>query len=119
MRQLAVDGSKVRRYRELRGLTQRELAAQSGISQGQISKLEQGKPTSTELGTINKLATALHIEPSAIIVGVLEQSPVPGISAELWAELTQDERDLLEELARQYVRRHRRPPPHQLLCSTQ
>ena len=56
----------LRRARESKLLTQRELAAQSGIAQTTIARLEsQQRPA--QLSTVRKLAAALGVEPSDLM----------------------------------------------------
>jgi len=52
-------GKKLRDFREKRNLSQVQLYARSGVSQGYISDLEKGKKTPT-LSTIEKLAAGLR-----------------------------------------------------------
>ena len=58
---------KLKELRTGRFLTQRELARQAGISQVTIVRLEQGKQEPT-FSTIRKLAAALGVEPSELVV---------------------------------------------------
>lgn len=62
MQDVAYIGFNLRHFRERRYLTQRELAALSGVSADTIVKLEQDRwePRSS---TIRKLAQALEIHP--------------------------------------------------------
>jgi transcriptional regulator with XRE-family HTH domain len=55
-------GDRLRRLRRERGLTQEELAAESGVSYSVISMLERGKRTAARLSTISSLANALDCE---------------------------------------------------------
>ena len=52
--------------RRVLGLSQKELARRSGVSQQAISKLESGKSSPSEY-TIRLLASALHIAPSVLL----------------------------------------------------
>ena len=56
-------GSVLRRYREERRLTQRELAAAAGLSLGALRDLEQGRTQSPRWDTAERLATALGLGP--------------------------------------------------------
>lgn len=49
---------QVMELRERRGITQEELAAQTGIDQGDISRIERGSANPTER-TLNRIADAL------------------------------------------------------------
>ncbi|MVN90503.1 helix-turn-helix domain-containing protein [Mucilaginibacter aquatilis] len=57
-------GRKISRIRELRGMKQDALAAQLGISQQAISKIEQSENVEDE--SLIKIATALGLSPEAI-----------------------------------------------------
>jgi len=59
-------GHVLRQFRRERGLSQEELAFESGYHRTYISLLERGKK-SPSLKTIFQLAKALNIEPSEII----------------------------------------------------
>lgn len=51
---------KMRKYREARGLTQRELAHLTGITVNYISKLERGEVANPGIDLIASLAETLH-----------------------------------------------------------
>jgi len=67
-------GSRVRARREELDLSQAQLAARAGISQGQLSKIEQGKVPDNLSGTIESLASALRVS-VAYLCGVTEKAP--------------------------------------------
>ncbi len=54
--------TRLRTVRERAALTQRELAAKSGVNYVQISRIEQGD-VEPRPGTVRKLATALGVAP--------------------------------------------------------
>jgi len=58
-------GENLRRLRERRYLTQRELAARAGVSADTIVKLEQNR-WEPRLRTIKKLAEALEVHPDEL-----------------------------------------------------
>jgi transcriptional regulator with XRE-family HTH domain len=58
-------GEKLKRLRERRYLTQRELAAKAGVSADTIVKLEQDR-WEPRLSTIRKLAGALDVHPDEL-----------------------------------------------------
>ncbi|WP_155368915.1 helix-turn-helix domain-containing protein [Catellatospora vulcania] len=62
-------GDRLRSVRKRQGLTQRELAALSGVSISLIRKIEQGEVTETRLETLRKLALALHVSTTTLAVG--------------------------------------------------
>lgn len=53
-------GYKIRELRELRKMTQEELAEKSGVSRTTISQLENGEMKNTTSKTLLKLARALE-----------------------------------------------------------
>jgi transcriptional regulator with XRE-family HTH domain len=55
----------VREARKRRGLTQRELARQSGVSISLVTKLEQGAYGGVRLETVRRLAVVLGVRTSA------------------------------------------------------
>lgn len=60
-------GDRLREARKRRGLTQRELARQSGVSVSLIRKLEQGDyDNGVRLETVRKMAVALGVPTSAL-----------------------------------------------------
>ncbi|MFJ4919871.1 helix-turn-helix domain-containing protein [Streptomyces sp. NPDC088725] len=74
-------GKHVKEVRKRRGLTQRELAAASGVSLSIIRKLEQGERESARLETLRKLAVALRVPTMRLAGGPREEGPVAGTSA--------------------------------------
>ncbi len=50
------------------GLTQAELAARSGVRRSTISRIENWHVTSIDMAVLEKLATALGVEPGILIV---------------------------------------------------
>lgn len=58
-------GANLRKFRELRGKTQEELAEDAGISQVQVARIEMGK-VNTTISTAHLLMTALQIEPNQL-----------------------------------------------------
>ena len=76
---LAVLGSVFRAIREARGLTQRQLAARSGLSQSTISRFENGKAPWLAAVWIARLLAGLDLEPGLLDFGpTAVKSPVPG-----------------------------------------
>jgi transcriptional regulator with XRE-family HTH domain len=54
-------GERVRRYREARQWSQRDLANAAGVSQATIAKIENGTLQRTLLETVRGLAQAFHV----------------------------------------------------------
>jgi len=63
-----VDGTRLRRLRRERALSQRELSRMTGIAFDTISRLETGKQQA-QPRTIRKLADALDVEPRELMRG--------------------------------------------------
>lgn len=59
----------LRWWRRARGLTQRELAARSGVQQRTISRLESGLVEEPRTRTLLKLSEALGVEPFDLLFG--------------------------------------------------
>jgi len=54
-------GETIRELRRLRNITQTELAAAAGVSQGQLSRLESGETINPSQQTLLGIAEALHV----------------------------------------------------------
>ena len=61
-----VDGTKLRRLRRERALSQRDLSHLTGVAFDTISRLETGKQEAQHR-TIRKLAEALEVEPRVLM----------------------------------------------------
>lgn len=59
-------GATVRQLRKAAGLSQRELAENSGIAKQAITNIERGATLPT-LRTLERLAVALHVPPSELL----------------------------------------------------
>ncbi len=64
----AVDGAWLRRLRQERALSLRDLTRRSGVAYDTISKLETGK-REAQPRTLRKLAEALGVEPKELMRG--------------------------------------------------
>lgn len=67
-------GSKIYRYRCLKGLSQEELASLAGIAQANLSNIEKGKRDLT-VSTLLRIAQALEMKPSALIDEEISSKP--------------------------------------------
>jgi len=76
-------GDRVRSVRKRRGLTQRELAVESGVSLAWIKKIEQGNAEGIRMETLHKLATALRVTTSALASGPDAGAP-EHVDVDLW-----------------------------------
>ncbi len=63
-----VDGTRLRRLRRERALSQRDLSRATGVAYDTISRLESGKQRA-QPRTIRKLAEALGVEPHELMKG--------------------------------------------------
>lgn len=62
-----LDGAALRRSRLAAGLEQSQLAERAKVTQGQISGWERGH-TGCRIGTLHRLASALGIDPSELLL---------------------------------------------------
>jgi transcriptional regulator with XRE-family HTH domain len=60
-------GAKLRRLREDRFISQRDLARLAGVSPTTVMQLETGQNPNPRLSTIRKLAEALAVDPGALV----------------------------------------------------
>lgn len=63
-------GENLARIRKARNLSQEELAAAAGVAVDTVARIERGERQTTRTATLNKLATALGVEPSKLL-GIL------------------------------------------------
>jgi transcriptional regulator with XRE-family HTH domain len=110
-----VDGSKVRRWRLTRALSQRALAEKSGVTFDAISQIEQGS-RQPQPRTLAKLAVALDVEPPMLLLDGATMSTLIDDGAMLWRmprpelgwskEQASDIDDAVFKLAREHGIRH-------------
>ena len=89
-----------RQWREFRGLTQEQLAERVETSVPSISRLENGTQPYTQ-DTLEALAEALNTDPASLL---MRDPSNPEAIWSLWDRAKQDERQLIEELARSVVK---------------
>jgi transcriptional regulator with XRE-family HTH domain len=97
-------GTTVRELRKAAGLSQRELAENSGIAKQAITNIERGATLPT-LRTLERLAVALHVPPSEVLRRAEGQTRAGdgGLDAQqrdLWSSLDPDARKLALDLLR-------------------
>ena len=80
--------SNIKKYRNLNGMTQMQLAEAADISVGFLCDLESGKKWGT-LETMAKLAKALHIKPYQLLMPEDEKDQIVNIHEDL-SELSQN-----------------------------
>ena len=92
-------GDKIRKLRDELGMSQAQLAAQGGLSQGYLSQLENEEVQNPSAAVIFGLARALHVDPRVLMHAAgYQDDPGDGGSADSY-EVTVDP-DLLRFLAR-------------------
>jgi transcriptional regulator with XRE-family HTH domain len=64
-----ISGDRLRKVRDMRLLSQRELAERAGLSPTTIHKLESGRVDEPHPRTIRKLADALEVDPDELVRG--------------------------------------------------
>ena len=64
-----ISGDRLRRVRDRRLLSQRELAERAGLSPTTILKLESGRVDEPHPRTVRKLAVALGVDPDELVRG--------------------------------------------------
>jgi len=62
-----INGDRLRKVRDRRLLSQRELAERAGLSPTTILKLESGRVDEPHPRTIRKLADALEVDPAELV----------------------------------------------------
>ena len=98
-------GARVRALRKKRGLSQVELAALAGITQGSLSLIEKNKTAVPAGSTLAGLCAALQTTPDFLIAGgggdpeSIESAMQEHELVYLWRSLPQDARRLLIESA--------------------
>lgn len=65
---MEIDMQKLKRFRQERVLSQRELAREAGLAQGTVWRIENGLP-GVRPATIRKLAGVLGLEPKELVKG--------------------------------------------------
>jgi transcriptional regulator with XRE-family HTH domain len=60
-------GKKIKGLRDELGMSQAQLAAQAGLSQGYLSQLENDEVQNPSAAVIFRLAESLHVDPRAIM----------------------------------------------------
>ena len=76
-------GERLASVRKRCGLTQRELAAASGVSVSLVRQLEQGEREDTRLETARKLAAALGVPTTTLISQAAPEEPQT-VASDLW-----------------------------------
>lgn len=97
-------GAAVRELRKAAGLSQRELAENSGIAKQAITNIERGATLPT-LRTLERLAVALHVPPSEVLRRAEGQTrpgdgSVDGQHRDLWNSLDANTRSLAMDVLR-------------------
>lgn len=72
--------NRIREWRERRGFSQEELAEKSGFSYSYLSRMERGE-RNVSLKTLAKIAPALDVAPTELVLGALEVPLVGSVGA--------------------------------------
>jgi transcriptional regulator with XRE-family HTH domain len=64
---MPIDGDSLRRARQRRALTMRELADAAGVGLQTIWRLENGSTAAVRMSTLRKLSIALGVEPAELL----------------------------------------------------
>ncbi len=108
-----VNGNRLKAWRESQQLTQGQLEVKAGISQAHISRLESGDRVNAKLSTVGKLAYALGLPVSELLVEPIAEGELPPIHVfirqkygldELTARSIADQVDLMVTGWRQRVK---------------
>lgn len=59
---------RVRELREALGLTQAELAERADVRRATVNRIENARVTAIDLAVLDRIATALKVEPGFLIV---------------------------------------------------
>lgn len=70
---------RIQKEREIRGLTQKDLADRSGVTYSTITKLESGNHQNPTVETIVKIASALQVKVDYLIESQMELNPDIGV----------------------------------------
>lgn len=77
-------GKRLQEVRKRRGMTQRQLASESGVSLSLIRKLEQGERADTRLETVRRLAQALRVPTTNLMAEHVDEPEVAPGADERW-----------------------------------
>lgn len=80
-------GGRIRYMRELRGMTQPQLAEVIGIRRPSMSDIESGKSKSPSAINLLKIAHALDANPWWLVTGEGDPSALPGAARREWDAL--------------------------------
>lgn len=112
-------GLRLRHVRELRGLTQVQLAKKSGVSQAAISELETGENRSPWGTNLVKLAQSLLVSPEWLANGKGQMeghsSPLPPEAERVardWLRLAPEVRKSVANMIREMIKTSEAERPH-------
>lgn len=108
-------GEKIKRARNIQGMTQEELGKIIGVQKSAIAKYESGRVVNIKRSTLQKIASALNIRPSELI---FEESPKESASFHVkvisdlelmntlkdYYKLTQENQKIVRDLIRSLVK---------------
>jgi transcriptional regulator with XRE-family HTH domain len=70
---VATLGSRLKRLRRERLITQQDLATKAGLGKNEVSRIESGRVKSPRFDTIRKLAAALGAQPEELVRGLEDE----------------------------------------------
>ncbi len=108
MAQPTIFGTRLKHARELRDLTQAELAAKAGISPIQVSHFETGARPSASADTLVKVANALSVSIDFLLGRAANPEPVGGnveVVLRSLGRASQETIDAVAEIARALARK--------------
>jgi len=95
-------GKKIKGLRDELGMSQAQLAAQAGLSQGYLSQLENDEVQNPSAAVIFRLAESLHVDPRALMQAAgYQQTPVSGSEGEFEVAVDPDLLRFLSQLPRE------------------
>jgi transcriptional regulator with XRE-family HTH domain len=77
-------GKRLQEVRKRRGMTQRQLATESGVSLSLIRKLEQGERADTRLETARRLAQTLRVPTTSLVAAHEEEDAAATGAVDRW-----------------------------------
>ncbi len=92
-------GKKIKELRDELGMSQAQLSAQGGLSQGYLSQMENDEVQNPSAAVIFRLASALHVDPRVLMQAAGYNQPANGTAGAAEYHVSVDP-ELLRFLAR-------------------
>ncbi|MFC1559788.1 helix-turn-helix domain-containing protein [Candidatus Margulisiibacteriota bacterium] len=68
-------GSRIKKYREIRNMSQQDLSSAAGVSLGLIQQIEQGRHNNPSINVLDKIAVVLEVDVIHLIRDVIDSKP--------------------------------------------